>query len=68
MRTLAAALSALLLAACGETSRIPEAAQTGPNPELPAPQSSLIPTVKIAPAKGWAQGATPRAAPGFAVA
>ena len=68
MRTLAAALSILLLAACGETSRLPEAAQTGPNPELPAPQSSLVPTVKIAPAKGWAQGATPRAAPGFAVA
>jgi glucose/arabinose dehydrogenase len=68
MKTLAAALSILLLAACGETSRIPEAAQTGPNPELPAPQSSLIPTVNIAPAKGWPEGATPKAAPGFAVA
>ena len=68
MKTLAAALSILLLAACGETSRIPEAAQTGPNPELPAPQSSLLPTVNIAPAKGWPEGATPKAAPGFAVA
>ncbi|HEV7476357.1 MAG TPA: sorbosone dehydrogenase family protein [Burkholderiales bacterium] len=67
MRTLAAALSILLLAACGETSRIPEAAQTGPNPQLPPPQSSLVPTVKIAPAKGWPAGATPKAAPGFAV-
>jgi glucose/arabinose dehydrogenase len=68
MRTLAATLSILLLAACGEASRIPEAAQTGPNPELPAPQSSLIPTVKIAPARGWPEGTTPKAAPGFAVA
>jgi glucose/arabinose dehydrogenase len=68
MRTLAAALWILLLAACGETSRISEAAQTGPNPELPAPQSSLIPTVKIAPARGWPEGTTPKAAPGFAVA
>jgi glucose/arabinose dehydrogenase len=68
MKALAAALSILLLAACGEMSRIPEAAQTGPNPELPAPQSSLLPTVNIAPAKGWPEGATPRAAPGFAVA
>jgi glucose/arabinose dehydrogenase len=68
MRTLATALSILMLAACGDTSRIAESAQTGPNPELPAPQSSLIPTVNIAPAKGWAQGAAPKAAPGFAVA
>jgi glucose/arabinose dehydrogenase len=68
MKTLAAALSALLLTACGDTSRIPETAQTGPQPELPPPQSSLIPTVKIAPAKGWREGATPTAAPGFTVA
>jgi glucose/arabinose dehydrogenase len=68
MKILAAALLALALPACADTSRIPESAQTGPNPELPAPQSSLIPTVKIAPAKGWPQGATPKAAPGFAVA
>jgi glucose/arabinose dehydrogenase len=32
----------------------------GPNPTLPAPEKSkLIPTVKIAEAKGWPAGATP---------
>jgi glucose/arabinose dehydrogenase len=68
MKILAAALLALPLVACGDTSRLSETAQTGPRPELPAPQSSLIPTVKVAPAKGWPQGTTPKPAPGFAVA
>lgn len=39
----------------------------GPNPRLPAPDTSLVPTVNIAPAKGWPQGATPRAPRGFTV-
>ena len=39
----------------------------GPNPALPAPTSSLLPTIKIAPAKGWAKGARPTPAPGLAV-
>jgi glucose/arabinose dehydrogenase len=69
MKTLfTAALLVLLQTACAESSRLPEGAQTGPNPQLPAPQSSRIPTVHIAPAKGWPQGMTPKAAPGFAVA
>lgn len=40
---------------------------TGPNPSLPAPQKSLIPTVDIAPAVGWPEGAKPTPADGFAV-
>jgi hypothetical protein len=59
MKALAAFFLALPLVACGEVSRLPETAQTGPQPELPAPQSSAIPTVRIAPAKGWAEGAAP---------
>ena len=40
----------------------------GPDPELPAPQKkSLMPTVNIAPAAPWAEGAKPTAAPGFTV-
>jgi len=68
MKALAAVLFTLALPACADTARLSETAQSGPNPELPAPKSSLFPTVKIAPAKGWPQGATPKAAPGFAVA
>jgi glucose/arabinose dehydrogenase len=58
----------LALAACGEVATLPISAGTGPQPTLPAPQKSLIPTVNIAPAKGWPAGATPQAAPGTRVA
>jgi glucose/arabinose dehydrogenase len=39
----------------------------GPNPALPQPVSSLIPTLQVAPAIGWQGGATPVGAPGTAV-
>lgn len=39
----------------------------GADPELAEPDRSLIPTVNIAPAVGWANGETPDAAPGFTV-
>src|SRR5687768_10301992 len=58
----------LTLVACSEMSRLPSGADTGPNPTLPEPNSTLIPTVKIAPAKGWPAGVTPKAAPGTQVA
>ena len=63
-----AAAGSLALAACSEVATLPISAGTGPQPTLPAPKSSLIPTVNIAPAKGWPQGATPQAAPGTRVA
>jgi glucose/arabinose dehydrogenase len=52
--------------ACGE-SRAPVESGFGANPVLPEPQSSLIPTVNIAPAKPWAANAKPVAASGLAV-
>ena len=61
-------LLALALAACGEMAKLPVSAGTGPQPVLPPPQTTLIPTVNIAPAKGWPPGATPLAAPGTRVA
>ena len=56
------------LAACGEVATLPVSAGTGPQPTLPAPAPSLIPTVNIAKAKGWAKGATPKTAAGTQVA
>ena len=56
-----------LLAGCGETSRLPETGVAGSAPQLPAPRSSLIPTVQVAPVKGWSADAMPRPAPGLAV-
>ncbi|MHB8950446.1 MAG: DUF7133 domain-containing protein, partial [Rhodoferax sp.] len=58
----------LSLAGCGDMASLPVSAGTGPQPTLPAPRQSLIPTVNIAPAKGWAEGATPQSAPGTRVA
>jgi glucose/arabinose dehydrogenase len=39
----------------------------GPNPSLPAPERSLIPTMNVAPADPWPKGTGPVAAPGLAV-
>jgi glucose/arabinose dehydrogenase len=58
---------ALTMAACGTAARLPVAAGTGPNPELPAPSRSLLPTVNVVTAKGWPQGERPVAAPGTTV-
>ena len=57
----------LSLTACGERQRLPDAAHVGPNPSLPEPTRTLIPTVDIAPATGWPERATPVAAKGLQV-
>ncbi|MFN3789058.1 PQQ-dependent sugar dehydrogenase [Massilia sp.] len=57
----------LLLAACGDRSTLSPGADVGSHPVLVSPVSSLIPTVDIAPAKGWPQGAKPVPAAGLAV-
>jgi glucose/arabinose dehydrogenase len=53
--------------ACGERATLPLEAGMGPRPTLPAPNPTLIPTVNIAPAKGWPGGAKPTAAAGLSV-
>jgi glucose/arabinose dehydrogenase len=60
-------VAALGLAACGESATLPVAAGVGPDPALPPPRETLIPTVKIAKATGWPEGATPSAARGLRV-
>jgi glucose/arabinose dehydrogenase len=64
---LLAAVLATSLVACAEMATLPVEAGMGAAPKLPAPNHTLIPTVNIAPAKGWPAGAKPAAAPGFAV-
>ena len=64
---LTGSLAVLALAACVETAKLPESAGYGPTPTLPPPHRTLIPTVHVAPAKGWPAGVTPVAAPGLAV-
>lgn len=64
---LLAVVVSLTLMACSEKAILPEEAGMGPQPTLPAPNTTLIPTVHIAPAKSWPAGATPTAANGLAV-
>lgn len=61
-------LAPLLLAACGDKADLPVTAGQGANPELPAPKSTLLPTVKVADVTGWPAGAAPTPAAGLAVA
>ena len=56
-----------VLSACSDMALLPISAGTGPNPILPEPRRALIPTVNIAPAKGWPAGIAPQGAPGTRV-
>ncbi len=60
------AVVCLALAGC-ESATLPFKAGTGPQPQLPPPAHSWIPTVHIAPATGWPANAAPTAAAGLAV-
>ena len=62
-----AVVLALGVVACTETARLPVEAGIGPNPALPPPERSVIPTVHIAPAIGWPAGAGPAGPPGATV-
>ena len=55
------------MVACSGGALLPVDAGIGPNPTLPDPRPTLIPTVNVVDAKGWPAGATPTPAPGLAV-
>jgi glucose/arabinose dehydrogenase len=56
-----------LLSACGDAAKLPDQAGIGPNPTIPPPNTTLIPTVNIAAAKGWPEGTQPTPASDLAV-
>ncbi len=58
-------LLGLALSACGQPAQLPFEAGVGPQPQLPAPQQALIPTVNIAKARSWPVGTLPTVAPGL---
>jgi glucose/arabinose dehydrogenase len=66
-RTPLALLAALALGACGSEARLQVERGTGPEPELPPPEKTLIPTINIAPAVGWPEGGRPVPAEGTQV-
>ncbi len=65
--TAIAVSAAVLLSACGDTSKLPESAGIGPSPTLPEPKKTLVPTLHIAPATSWAAGTAPTPVAGTAV-
>jgi glucose/arabinose dehydrogenase len=67
IRFVISALVALQVIACARPARLPVAAGTGLAPELPPPEKSLIPTIKVAKAVGWPDGVTPTAGAGTRV-
>ncbi|HXL12360.1 MAG TPA: sorbosone dehydrogenase family protein [Bradyrhizobium sp.] len=67
VRAICVGALALSLAACNEQDTAAAEQTFGPSPILPAPESSLIPTINIATATGWPAGGKPLAAKGMAV-
>ena len=64
----AALFGALMgLVACGDRATLLSSEDMGAYPTLPQPVKRLIPTVNIAPAIGWPQGAMPTAMAGLTV-
>jgi glucose/arabinose dehydrogenase len=61
------AAAAVLLFGCGDKAKLAEQASEGPDPQIPAPRESVIPTVNIADAVGWADHDRPMPAAGLAV-
>jgi glucose/arabinose dehydrogenase len=67
MRKAGILIAAAALAGCGESAKLDVAEGTGPNPKLPAPVKTMLPTVNIAEATGWPAGTAPKAAAGLRV-
>lgn len=65
--TWGAVIAVLALTACGESAKLTVREGMGPNPKLPAPAHTVIPTVNTANATHWPSETTPDAAPGIAV-
>lgn len=57
----------LVVSGCGSSATLPVSAGMGPRPTLPAPESSLVPTINVVTAIGWPADTAPIAAPGTAV-
>ena len=59
--------STVALMACANASTFSEINGVGPNPQLPEPDTSLIPTINVVKAIGWSDGEQPSPAPGAVV-
>ncbi len=67
-KALPALAAAFAIAGCGSEAKLQLEDGIGPNPKLPPPEKSLVPTVNVAPAVGWRPGERPDAGEGLRVA
>ena len=58
---------AIILSACGRSAKLSVTDGMGPNPLLPSPKESIIPTVHIATAVGWPSGVKPQVTEGLTI-
>ena len=66
-RCLMVAMAGVPVVGCGASARLAVSAGVGSHPEIPPPERSLLPTVNVVKAKGWAAGTTPATAEGTTV-
>ena len=66
--SIALAATIAISTACGNTTAFSGTEGVGPNPALPEPETSLIPTINVVNAIGWAEGQQPVPASGAMVA
>lgn len=67
VQRLFAIFGASIAIGCGTSAQLAVQNGTGPRPALPAPERSVLPTIEVVSAKGWAEGQTPVAAAGTTV-
>jgi glucose/arabinose dehydrogenase len=60
-------LTLAALAGCASATRLSVEEGMGPQPALPPPQRSMLPTINVVTARGWAEGQAPVPAPGTTV-
>jgi glucose/arabinose dehydrogenase len=67
-RLAACALAGVVAAGCGSVTSTPEVMGIGPKPNLPQPDTSVLPTINVVEAIGWPDGGAPTATGGATVA
>src|SRR3569833_1532236 len=65
--TLALAVVAVLLEGCGEKARLEPSQQSGNGPQLPKAENFLLPPMQVPRGVGWAEGQSPKVAPGLKI-
>ncbi len=68
MRSLVVSFLLGTLGFCAAARSLDNPPEYGPDPRLPEPQHTIVPTVKVAPAKCWLEGTAPSAAEELQVA